>query len=211
MRVKRDPSSDRRPTRLLTVAMGNSKGRPTAPFQHPIFVRRRLWWIALALVFVDAGSLLRMMKGLQKQGNGILLKSTSEVGNTWTQIVFDEGRETADALNLVHGVGLALFVGLSWWLITKEFNRPWSKIAYSLYAIAGTLSFLFGYAYLQGMADTVHDFPVVAISGMTPSDRDICFLLGQDDKMFALLDIKLNEKKLVASRYVIYLPRTEVK
>jgi len=110
-------------------------------------------------------------------------------------------------LGLIFGAGLALYVWLSWWLITKEkFKQPWSKIAFSFFAITGTLQFLIYYAYLQGMADTVRDFPVVTFSALTRSCPDICFLLGEDDKMFALLDIDLNDKK-----HVIYLPRTEVK
>jgi hypothetical protein len=165
----------------------------------------------MVLVFADAAFFFNGMNELKKQGNGILLKSTSEVGNIWAQIVFDENEETVAGLELAFGGGLALFVGLTWWLITKKFKRAWGKIAFSLYAIAGSLSFLLFHAYLHGMADTVHEFPVVAFSGVTEADRNIFFLLGEDDKMFALLDIKLDDKMAVATRYVIYLPRTEVK
>lgn len=101
---------------------------------------------------------------------------------------------------------------MSWWLISKGFKRPWSKVAFSLYALTGTLSFLFGCAYLRGIADTVRDFPVVAYSGISPSDRGyIFFLLGQDDKTFALLELHVNDKTQIDSKFVFYVPRTEVK
>ena len=196
----------------LLLRWGTRRVKPRFRLSFPIFVRQQLWWIVLVLVIADGGIFFSGMKELQKQANGILLKSTTEVGNTWTQIIFDSDQETVAGLELVYGGGLALFVGMSWWIITKGFKRPWGKIAFSLYAVTGTLAFLFGFAYLHGMADTVHDFPVVTFSGMTESDRGyIPFLLGEDDKMFALLIIKLDDKMEVATRYVIYLPRTEVK
>jgi hypothetical protein len=200
--------------RLIYLLLRWGKRRFDSRFHlnFPTFVRTRLWWIVLVLVLADAGFFFGTMKEFQKRGKGMLLKSTSEVGSTWTQVVFDEDQETVYGLDIAYGGGLALFVGLSWWLTITKFKQPWAKIAFSLYAVSGTLSFLFGYSYLHGMADTVHDFPVIAYSGMTESDRGyICFLLGEDDKMFALLTIKLDDKREVATRYVAYLPRTEVK
>lgn len=175
-------------------------------------VTRRLWWLLLALVFADAAIFFGGMKELQKQGTGMILKSTAEVGDIWTRVVFDTDQETVAGLEIVYGGGLALFVGLSWWLVNDGFKSSWAKIAFSLYAVAGTFSFLFGYAYLEGMADTVRNFPVVAFSSLSESDRGyIFFLLGEDDKMFALLDIKLNDQMEVESRYVAYFPRFQVK
>jgi hypothetical protein len=196
----------------LLLRWGTRRVKPQFHLSFPTFVRQRLWWIVLLLVFADAAFFFNGMRELQKQGNGILLKSTTEVGSAWTQIVFDTDAETVWDLDLLYGAGFALFVGMSWWIITKGFKRPWSRIAFSLYAVTGTLAFMFGFAYLHGMADTVHDFPVVTFSGMAESDRGyIPFLLGEDDKMFALLIIKLDDKMEVSSRYVVYLPRTEVK
>ncbi len=181
-------------------------------FAVPTFVRQRLWWVALVLVLADGAVFFSGMSELKKQGDGILLKSASEVGSTWTQVIFDTDTETVANLEIVYGAGLAVFVGLSWWLISKGFRRPWSKIAFSLYALTGTLSFLFGSAYLRGIADTVHDFPVVAFSGMSTSDHGyILFLLGEDDKTFALLDLRLDDKMQVDTKYVLYVPRAEVK
>jgi hypothetical protein len=200
--------------RLVYLLLRWAKRRvgPRFHLNFPTFVRTRLWWIVFVLVLADAAFFFGTMKEFQKRGRGLLLKSTSEVGATWTQVVFDEDHETASSLDIAYGGGLALFVGLSWWLISTKFEQPWAKIAFSLYAVSGTLSFLFGYSYLRGMADTVRDFPVIAYSGMTESDRGyICFLLGEDDKMFALLNIKLDDKMEVATRYIAYLPRTEVK
>lgn len=47
----------------------------------PAFVRRRLWWLVLALVIADGAFFFASMAALEKQGNGILLKTTSDVGS----------------------------------------------------------------------------------------------------------------------------------
>jgi hypothetical protein len=178
----------------------------------PSFVGRRWWWLVLALVLVDGAFFFGAMAALEKQGDGIILRTTSDVGEIWTQVIFDTDGQTVAGLDVAYGAGLAIFVGLSWWLIRKGFKRPWSRIAFSLYALTGALSFLFGCAYLSGIASTVHDFPVVAYSGISPSDHGyICFLLGEDDKTFALLALHLDDKKQVDTKYVLYVPRTEVK
>jgi len=196
----------------LDLRWGNRMLGPRLQLRFPAAIRQHAWWVVLILVFADASFFFHGMKDLEKQGNGMLLKSTSEVGSTWTQIVFDANQETVTLLEMAYGAGLAAFVCLSWWLITKGFRRPWSKAAFSLYGAAGALAFLFTYAYLRGMADTVKDFPVVTFSGMTESDRGyVPFLLGEDDKMFALLILKVDEKIEVQQRYVICVPRTEVK
>ncbi len=196
----------------LILQWAVQKSKPRFRLSVPAFVRRRLWWLVLALVFADGAFFFARIAALEKQGNGILLKTTSDVGAIWTQVIFDTDGETVAGLEIAYGAGLAAFVGLSWWLISKGFKRPWSRVAFSLYALTGTLSFLFGSAYLRGIASTVHDFPAVAYSGMTTSDRGyILLLLGQDDRMFALLNLHLNDKMEVVSKSVLYLPRSEVK
>jgi hypothetical protein len=173
----------------------------------------RLWFLLLFVVFVDIGFFLYEITRLEVLGQGMILKKTSEVGSIWTQVVFDQDRTTVAELDLYYGIGLSVFVTFSYWLITKQFKQLWSKVAFSVYALSGSISMLFGYSYLHGMADTVRDFPVVAHSGMSATDpKQICFLLGEDDKMIAVLNLQLNgTTSEVDSRYVVFLPRTEVK
>jgi hypothetical protein len=40
-----------------------------------------LWWLVLALVIADGAFFFASMAALEKQGNGILLKTTSDVGS----------------------------------------------------------------------------------------------------------------------------------
>jgi hypothetical protein len=196
--------------RLIYLSLRWGKRR-VAPRFHLNFAR--LWWIVLVLVLADMAFSIHTMKGLEKQGKGMVLKSTSEVGTTWTQVLFDEDGGSAFPLDLAYGCGLALFLGLNGWLITTKFKQPWVKVAFSLWAVSGTLSFLFSYAYLQGMVETVHDFPVIAYSGQMTDlgEGFICLLLGEDDKMFALLCIKVDDKTDGTKKFIYYLPRTEVK
>jgi hypothetical protein len=72
---------------------------------------------------------------------------------------------------------------------------------------------MLGFAHLRGTADTVDDYPLVAFSGVTEIGEHVLpILLGQDDKMFAILILQLNDKNdAVQMRYVLYLPRTELK
>ena len=72
---------------------------------------------------------------------------------------------------------------------------------------------MLGFAHLHGIAGTVEDYPVVAFSGVTEIGQHVLpFLLGQDDKTFAILILQLsNQNDSVQTRYVLYLPRTELK
>jgi hypothetical protein len=143
----------------------------------------RLRWVALFLVFADAAFLNANVVRLAKQADGIILKHTSDVGTIWTGILLDEDKDVAWGYELLYGSGLAFFVVASWWLISTKFKRPWSRIAFSLWAGGEVLSLLLGYSFLSGVTDTIDEFPVVAFSGsqdLQPGALSV--LLGSDDK-----------------------------
>jgi hypothetical protein len=179
----------------------------------PEWLTRNLWLFVLILVLADAAFFFGSMGDLADKARGILLKSTSEVGGIWTEVIFDTDHSTVVVLDSLYGLGLTLFIALNWWLISRGLTRPWAKVALSLYAAGGVLTFIFFSAYLHGIAGTVREFPVVAYSGISETDRGyIPFLIGQDDKLFALLVVKMDDKlDVVQQRNVVYLPRTEVK
>jgi hypothetical protein len=107
---------------------------------------------------------------------------------------------------------MALFVTISWWLIGRGIQRRPSKIAFSLWAGTQLLFLLVGYSYLVGVTDTIGEFPAVAFSGTAQLAPDSCsILIGADDKQIALLIVKCEKPSETLQKYVLYVPRSEVK
>jgi hypothetical protein len=169
---------------------------------------RWLRWAAFVLVLADVGFFNASFDRLARQADGIILKQLSEVGAVWPSILLDQERGTAFGFQLLFGAFLPLLVAVSCWLVTKIENR-WARVAFTTYAVAQMLSFLLGYSFLSGVADTVDEFPAVAFSGEEQLHANsLALLLGSDDKEFALLVVNENAKP---RKYILYLPRTEVK
>lgn len=150
---------------------------------------------------------------LAKSAENLLFKSTSEIGDIWTHVIFEDDHSTASNYNLLFCLGVTVFVWLSWWLARYRFKWLVPRIAFTTYAVAQVAGMMLGFAHLRGTADTVDDYPLVAFSGVTEIGEHVLpILLGQDDKMFAILILQLNDKNdAVQMRYVLYLPRTELK
>jgi hypothetical protein len=164
------------------------------------------------VVLADVGFLNASMVRLADEAEGVILKHTSEAGTVWTEILLDEDLNAASGYGFLFGAGLALFVGVSWWLIDKRIERRLSRIALSFWAGAQVLLLLFGFSYLLGVADTIGEFPIVSFSGVDQLAPHSCtVLLGSDDKQFAILVVNCQEKPEGLLKYVLYLPRTEVK
>ncbi len=173
--------------------------------------KRGLRWVVLVLIIADVAFLNASMINLARQANGIILKHMSDVGPVWPTILLDQDKDAAFGFMLIFGGGLALLVAASWWLISTKIRRPWTSTAFTTWAVAQVLSLLLGYSYLSGVADTVDDYPAVAFSGEEQLQAgSMAVLLGSDEKEFALLIVN-SQAKPDLQRYVLYLPRTEVK
>lgn len=173
---------------------------------------RFLSWIALIVVLADLGFLNASIFRLANQAEGIILKHASDAGTVWTDILLDDDLAAASGYMFLFGAGMAIFVALSWWLIDARVKRRFSKIAFSFWAGAQVLFLLFGYSYLTGVTDTIGEFPVVAFSGSEQLVPHSCnLLLGSDDKQLAILVVNCQSTPEQLQKYVLYLPRTEVK
>lgn len=175
-------------------------------------INRFLPAIALILVLADIVFLNATIFRLTNEAEGVILKHTPEAGTVWTDILLDNDFGAASAYMFLFGAGVALFVGLSWWLIDKRIKRRLSKIVFLFWSGAQVLLLLLGFSYLMGVTDTIGQFPVVAFSGVDQLGSHLCtVLLGSDDRQFAILVINCQEKPEGLQKYVLYLPRTEVK
>ncbi|MGA8489752.1 MAG: hypothetical protein WB711_04970 [Terriglobales bacterium] len=149
---------------------------------------------------------------LINQSEGIILKHISDAGTVWTNILLDEDRDAEFGYMLLFGTGMALFAGLSWWLINTGVKRRVNKIAFSFWAGGQLLSLTLAYSYLVGVTDTMGEFPVVSFSGSEQSVPHSCpLLLGSDEKQFAVLVVNCEQRADQIQKFVLYLPRTEVK
>jgi hypothetical protein len=174
---------------------------------------RSLLWIVFACVVLDSSVLERTLVTLLRQANGIILKNSAQAGTTWVSILLDPERLAASDYTLVYGGGLAFFVVSSRWLLTALFQRRWSRRLFTLWAVIQVLSLLILYASLEGVADTIDDFPLVAFSNQEAlfGAGSVPVLLGSDDKQFALLIAFPNAKPDDVQREILYVPRSEVK
>jgi hypothetical protein len=180
--------------------------------QVPEIVRKQAWWVVLLLLFAVGGYLNKGMKNLFDLSKNLMFKSTSDIGDTWTHIIFEDDASTAMDHHYLFCLGVAVLLILGWWLVKHWFKSIWAKGVFTLLLSCYIAIQLMVYAYLYGVCTTVHDYPIVAFSEMSESDHGyVPFLLGKDDKMFAILLLKLDDKYHIQSRYIIYLPRTEVK
>jgi hypothetical protein len=179
----------------------------------PQRIRQRLWWFAIALLIADAVLVNAGIMELAKSAENLLFKSTSEIGDIWTHVVFEDDHSTVTNYDLLFYLSVTVFVWLSWWLAKYRFKWLVPRIAFTTYAVAQVAGMMLGFAHLHGIAGTVEDYPVVAFSGVTEIGQHVLpFLLGQDDKTFAILILQLsNQNDSVQTRYVLYLPRTELK
>lgn len=173
---------------------------------------RFLSWTALIIVLVDVVFLNTSIVKLADQAEGLVLKHASDAGTVWPEILLDEDFGAASGYIFVFGAGMATFIALSWWLIDTRAKRRLSKVAFSFWAGAQVLLLLLGYSYLIGVTDTIGQFPIVVFSGSEQLVPHSCaLLLGSDDKQFAFLIVNCQEKSEQLQKYVLYLPRTEVK
>lgn len=173
---------------------------------------RYLPWVALLVALVDVGFLNASIVRLADEAEGAILKHTSEAGPVWTEILLDDELTEASGYMFLFGAGLALFVGISWWLIEKRIEKRLSRIALAFWAGTQVLFLLFGFSYLLGVIDTIGEYPIVSFSGASQLAPHSCsVLLGSDDKQFAVLVVDCQEKSEGLQKYVLYLPRTEVK
>jgi hypothetical protein len=177
------------------------------------WIRQKRWWFAILLLIADAVLMSAGIVQLAKSAENLMFKSTSEIGDIWTRVIFEDDHTTASNYDLLFYLGVTALVWLSWWLAKYRFKHLMPRVAFTTYAVAQVTVMILWFAYLHGIADTVEDYPVVAFSGMTQEDHHyLPILLGQDDKMFALLILQLNDQNdAVQRRYVLYLPRTELK
>jgi hypothetical protein len=173
---------------------------------------RFLPWIALTIALADVGLMNSVVFKLVNESEGIILKHISDAGTIWTNILLDEGRDAEFGYMLLFGTGMALFVGLSWWLIDTGVKGRVNRIAFSFWAGAQLLSLTLAYSYLVGVTDTIGEFPVVSFSGSEQSVPHSCpLLLGSDEKQFAVLIVNCEQRPDQLQKFVLYLPRTEVK
>jgi hypothetical protein len=179
----------------------------------PQRIQERLWWVAIVLLIADAVLMNHGIFHLAKAAENLLFKSTSDIGDIWTHVIFEADRDTAATYELLFCFGTTSFFWLSWWLIRHRFKNLVPRTVFTAYAVTQLAGMLLGFAFLHGIASTVQDFPAVAVSGISQMDGHfITILLGQDDKMFAIVVLQLNDQNdEVKSRYVLYLPRSEVK
>jgi hypothetical protein len=179
----------------------------------PQRIQARLWWIAIVLLIADAILMNQGLLHLSKTAENLLFKSTSDIGDIWTHVIFEEDRDTATNYELLFCLGTTSFFWLSWWLLRHRFKNLVPRTVFATYAVTQLAGMLLGFAFLHGVASTVQDFPAIALSGISQTNGHfIPILLGQDDKMFAILVLQLNDQNdAVKSRYVLYLPRSEVK
>jgi hypothetical protein len=173
---------------------------------------RFISWLAVIIVVADVGFLNTSVMRLTNQAEAIILKHISEAGTIWTEILLDEDRTAEFGYMFLFGVGMAVFVGVSWWLIDTKIERRLTRLAFLFWAGTQVLFLLFGYSYLIGVTDTIGEFPIVTFSGSEQLPPHSCpVLLGSDDKQFAILVVNCQEKPEGLRKYVLYLPRTEVK
>lgn len=166
-----------------------------------------LYGAALALFLGDICFLNFNIFRLQSQAAGIILKSSSETGKVWKQVLLENA---AGRYHLVFGAAAAVFLALAVWCISKT-KKPWPRIAFSFWAGAEALFLLLGFSYLLGVTDTLEEFPLVAFSGGQQLPHATYLLLGSDDKEFAFLAVNLDTKPGELPRYILYEPRSEVK
>lgn len=194
----------------LIWAVGRIR-RVKAP-AFPQWIRQHIWSLALIILIADVSCINSEMFTLVRSAQNILFKTSGQIGPIWTHIIFEDDRDTATSYEFLFCLGFSAFVWLSWWLLKNRFTERTSRIAFSIYAVVQAASMLLGYARLEGIAGTVQDYPVVTFSGVEGLGKSVIpILLGQDDKMFAVLVVELNATSAQTSRYLLYLPRTEVK
>jgi len=168
-------------------------------------------WTVLVAVLADVGFLNASVIKLARQANGIILKHMSDVGPVWPSILLDQDKDAVFGFMLIYGGGIAFLVAASWWLVRTKMKRPWTRIAFTTWVVAQLLGLLLGYSYLSGVADAVDDYPAVAFSGEEQLQAgSLAVFLGSDDKEFALLIVN-SQAKPDLQRYILYLPRAEVK
>jgi hypothetical protein len=180
----------------------------------PSFIRGHLWLLALLVVTVDAGFLGATITELSSHVEGLLFKNLTEIGDVWTQVIFEEHLETAAFYTLIYSGLLALLICLCWWLVMKGVDNPLRKGIVSIFGLLFVFASLLGFAFLTGAVSTVKEYPVVAISspsGMIGGKGTVPILLGQDDKMFAVLVVMTGAKSDEIHKMLMYVPRSEVK
>lgn len=177
-------------------------------------IKPYLWLLALLVVITEAVILIGFMMELGNSVDGILFKGFAEIGNVWSSVILEEAPHTVGRFTFLYSGLLATFIWLSWWLVSKGIDRPLRRIVVSTMGLLVVFATLWMFAYLSGAAATAKDYPVVALSNEKElfGDKAVSILLGQDDKMFAVLVVLTGPKPNdELHKMVVYIPRSEVK
>jgi hypothetical protein len=172
------------------------------------------YWSSMSVALVCAGVLMKQLSVMMGHIQGILLRGLPEIGRTWTQIIFERNGETAGSYLFLFSALLVAFFGASLSIITDKALGLGHRLAACIFAALLAFVFLMGMARIFGAFATVDEYPVVAFSSQAEfagGENVIPILLGQDDKMFALLIVLPEPKEGSIRKMILYLPRDQVK
>jgi hypothetical protein len=186
-----------------------------ASFAHrlkvPTAISRHLGWIALAVATANSVLLVVKMGQFLQQSHGMLMKSLNEIGTPWSQML--SSRLTAGMYTSAYSIFLALQVGATWWFITDVFQPRRRRGLVAILSAMFIILSITEYAYLQGALSTFNEYPMVVVPSQkeTFGEHSISVLLGQDDKVFAFLVVKLGDSTSAGQKMLVYLARDQVK
>jgi hypothetical protein len=189
-------------TRLFPTAFK----RLSEQLQHP-----SVWWISFVALVVFTIVLNVISTDLIKNATDMVLKTTSEIGDTWSDAVFD-----TDSSGIVYLFALCLaqtVVCLLAWRVRAGFRNPLYRNVFVAWVVIQLLSFLVMDGFIYGVTTSIDEFPSVTFSGQEQllGKNAVPLLVGSDDKQVALLVLYPCAPDSGLRKTVLYLPRSEIK
>lgn len=180
-------------------------------------IRLSIWgWIVISIAVATSALALRFAMPLMRDADGMILKPAREVGIAWMRVSLDEDKAWLSLYELLLSTATTIFVSLSWWLLTRFFRSNAAKAVYGTWAMLDVFLLVGSFAFIYGCGATFRDYPIVAFSNV----QQLCgkdavpVLIGSDDKLFAFLVLHtpaLSSETTNPRKYLLYLPRTEIK
>jgi hypothetical protein len=148
---------------------------------------------------------------LLRDSSCLVLKSSSEVGWVFHQMLVEDSDLLA---SLVFSSALIILAAGLWWLWRTRTGWTLTRTVFMGWVACQIVGLLFTWSFLAGITDIADDYPVVAFSNMQALGVEtgyIPLLTGSDDKQYAFLLINAQAKGCDLKRFILYLPKTEVK
>lgn len=142
-----------------------------------------------------------------------MFKPLSELGQPWFNFLFESDRTTTNGYTFLFTILVTIFFISSWWFILDKKQGQWRRLVAAFFSIC-FIAITFGeFAYIQGALFTVDEYPAVDFSNhMTMfGENSVPVLLGEDDKLYAILVVIPDAVSRSAQKYLVYIPRTEIK